>query len=830
MTEAIAWLLASWFVGLAVFPFTYAAFPSLADRGWALSRPIGLLVLAAAVWLLGNTGAVPSTAVVWWSALAALTFLVWAVCWQHRHEIGSHLRDNWKAVAATEAVYLSFFAAWTLYRVYDPAIAGTEKPMDLMNLNAAFRADGAPPEDAWLSGHPVAYYYFGYWMFAGMAKVAAVPPAVAYNLALSLVAAMAASSAFSLVFSLVVNSGGRRIAAAAAGIAGVFMLLVISSLAGWWELLANFGAGGQGFYDWLGIRDLEPDTGSASWRPESHWWWWRASRVINTFDASGNGLDFTIQEFPFFSLLLGDLHPHLMSLPFVIGGLSAAYCVLDSKERWGLSWLVDRWPLAATVALLAGAAGFINAWDIAFLAAALAGAVALRVHRETSGGIVRSFVRGLPALLVLLFLGVGLFAPFYFGTFQSQVRWPPVGPAEFGTRPVHFITVWGFLLLAVTPVLAGLSAVAAKAHWAVFRAIWSAPQAVGESRAPGPSAPAGPVQPPGQEPSPAPAARAVPGPRLSLAPLWLALATVIVPYVAWGIAHYEFNDLARPADALTRLAATLPLMAAIVILFVAVVYRARRGENSPGQFVLLTCLLSLLLLYGAELFFVHDLFGSRMNTVFKFYYEAWVILAVAGAYGLWWWWRAHSALKGISLGLSRTGAIVACVLLVGPLYYPLAASFSKANNFSASPTLDGLAYIRSSSPSEHDAIEFLTRTAAAGETLVEAPGGSYTEFARISGSTGIPTVMGWTGHEHQWRGSLEPYSDREPDIERLYSTPDPQVAATVARKYGIDFVVVGPRERRKYGQFDESKFASIGRTVFERPDFTIYRLDLPSVD
>jgi YYY domain-containing protein len=757
-----------------------------------VSKPLGLLVAGTGVWLLSYAGVLPTDGIAWWLLAGVLGTAGWAVLLKRRAEVTAFFRENWKAVLVGEALFLAVFIAWTAYRAYDPAIAGTEKPMDFMLLNASYAAQAAPPEDAWLSGQPVAYYYFGYWMFAGMAKLGAVPTYEAFNLALGLIAAMSAAAIFSLVFTLVRRSGGGLRAGVLAGLAGAGLLIVTASLAGWWELLANFGAGGDRLYDWLAIKDLHPAEDTGGWRSDSFWWWWRASRVINTFDASGAGLDFTIEEFPFFSLLLGDLHPHLMSIPFVLTGLAAAYCVLVSKGRWGTGWIASNTATAVALALIIGAAGFINAWDIAFLGALVLGAAALKTHRETRTGIIGAGVRAIPALALIVIAALVIYSPFYFGTFKSQVAWPPIGPAEFGTRPVHFLTVWGFLLVLSGPALTGIAWPALRQHWRMALAVvWG---------------------------------RQLEGPRPVMQPFWLAAAAVVVPYLIWAIAHLEFNDLARPADTVTRLVATLPLMAATVGLFTALVVRSRQGAPGEEQFLLLATLLAVYLLYGAELFYVHDLFGNRMNTVFKFYYQAWIILSVAGAYGLWWWWRAHPSLRGAGQWASRTAAVLACVLLVGCLYYPIAAAVSKTGSFRASPTLDGLRYVSESAPAERRAIEFLRHAARPGDRVVEAVGGSYTEFGRVSGSTGLAAVLGWPGHERQWRGDTSLYSDRERDVERLYTTPDAAEARRLIEMYGVDYVIVGRREPEKYPALNAAKFDELGERVFDEDGFVIYRV------
>ena len=40
---------------------------------------------------------------------------------------------------------------------------------------------------------------------------------------------------------------------------------------------------------------------------------------------------------------------------------------------------------------------------------------------------------------------------------------------------------------------------------------------------------------------------------------------------------------------------------------------------------------------GAELFYLEDFLPLRMNTVFKLYYQAWLLLAVASAFGVYYW-------------------------------------------------------------------------------------------------------------------------------------------------------------------------------------------------
>ncbi len=95
------------------------------------------------------------------------------------------------------------FALAVYLRSHVGQISGTEQPMDLMFLNAATRASHFPPKDPWLTGHDVAYYYFGYLIVAMTGRLAGVATDVAYNLGIAMIATMALVGAAGLVYNLV---------------------------------------------------------------------------------------------------------------------------------------------------------------------------------------------------------------------------------------------------------------------------------------------------------------------------------------------------------------------------------------------------------------------------------------------------------------------------------------------------------------------------------------------------------------------------------------------------------------------------------------------------
>jgi YYY domain-containing protein len=818
MIETFKWLGAIELVGLAAFPLAYAAFPAMRDRGIGFAKPVGLLVISFAVWLISYAGLLPNQGWVYGLMIGVLAVVGSPYVLRHWRSMLALFRLQWRGLLVGEALFILIFFFWVFYRAYDPAISGTEKPMDFLFLNASIIATEAPPEDPWLAGHSISYYYFGYWMLGGLAQMTAIPSYIAFNLSLALIAALAGGAVFSLVYSLVARDGGRGRDSILSGVIGVVLLMFVGNLAGLWEGLASAGIGTNGFYDWLAIDQLDRNEGDIGWRPTEHWWWWRSSRVINTFDYTGASLDYTIQEFPFFSFLLGDLHPHVIGMPFVIVGLGAIAGILMSRDRWGLSWLRSHPASAGTLALLIGLSGFISIWDITLLAGALVLVALIRGYVNQPESLLRAWLRAMSPVVVVLGVAILAVSPFYFGTFTSQVQYPeyfseflsrsisllPIGPAVVGTRPIHFFTVWGLLFAVATPFMLMVMVPLLKSTVYRLRQTLNGEASVADGSI-----------------------------GFSISTIVLAALAVGAPYFIWAVAHLAVNQNASAGDMLTRAltAGPLGLLAASLVL-VALVRSGSKLLNG-ATFALAVAGLASYLLYGVELLYIHDFFGNRMNTVFKLYYQAWIIFAIVAAYGFYHWRFRHQALTGLPRLASSAGYFLVGVMLVGGLYYSIAAIDTKADGFKGTPNLDGLAYISTVHDDERRAIEWLREQGHPGDLILEAIGDGYSEFGRISSSTGVPTLLGWPGHEHQWRGTTDIFDGRQEDVSLIYTTPDLEEARVLLDKYGVTYVYVGHRERSKYSPLVAEKFEAIGELAYPgdssgHSEVVIYRVGLSS--
>jgi len=259
----------------------------------------------------------------------------------------------------------------------------------------------------------------------------------------------------------------------------------------------------------------------------------------------------------------------------------------------------------------------------------------------------------------------------------------------------------------------------------------------------------------------------------------------------------------------------------LVALVVAIVFTLRRADEGRGvpdvsNFVLLLFATGALLVLSVEFVYIRDHFGTRMNTVFKFYFQAWILWGISGAYAL-----AMFIHQG---GIGEAVVIaVAAVLICAGLIYPALAIPKRAGEQGDEVTLDGAAYLARDHAADYAAIAWLNEHVDDAPVILETPGGGYVYEGRVSAHTGLPTVLGWVGHEHQWRGSYDEQSRRQGDIETLYAGVDVEEALTLLDKYDIRYVYVGPLEREEYPAEGLAKFAGMMDVVYESGGVVVYK-------
>jgi len=245
----------------------------------------------------------------------------------------------------------------------------------------------------------------------------------------------------------------------------------------------------------------------------------------------------------------------------------------------------------------------------------------------------------------------------------------------------------------------------------------------------------------------------------------------------------------------------------------------------------------LLTAVACEIVYVSDLFAStslyRMNTVFKMYRLAWLLFGVASpAFVI----RLLARKGGASTG--RAGSIAARVsvatILAAALIYPVlgTAAWLRARCAQAgraggalaaaqSPGADAEALFRTLYPGDAEAASFVAARASSGEAVLEETGEPYTWSSRIATFSGVPTVLGWGNHEAVWRQGWQGVLERSADVQSIYQEPTAGRPCDLVRRYGVRWIVIGERERRRYGA-DAGRVALAGRAAFESRGTSVY--------
>lgn len=815
MLDLIFWYLIITALGWLVFPIIFRLVPNLPDRGLSFARIFGLLLWGYLYWIFGRLGLAANNQAGLIFTLALIAVLAGLVLRkQNKVSIRLWLREQSRLIITLELIFFVSFVGWALIRSLNPEILGTEKPMELAFINAILRSETLPPNDPWLSGYAISYYYFGYILIAMLAKLAGTLGSVAFNLGVSLIFSLSALGSFGLIYNLLCLSRENPRSQLLPGLLGPAFTLIISNWEGFLHYLHSRGVfwGGSdssAFWRWLDIQDLVyPPTGESY----GHWWWWRASRVIQDYDFSGFGKE-VISEFPFFSFLLADLHPHVLSLPFVFLILVFTLELFLQPRDSGFRWL-KLIPLEISpgffmiLAWLGGSMAFMNTWNFPMYVGILAGAYALRNSRDDTfwetGAVMRDTVFLGAALGVT---GGLLYLPWYIG-FASQAG-GIIPNLLYITRGAQFWVMFGPLLL---PIIIWLLSV------------WKDRKGSRDLKT-----------------------------GLSLTGILVMglfiLVLVIVFGVIWlpiesqdslielflnSVGGTDVNQVM--AEGLLRrlmIPGTLLTLAGISTLSLGLLFDKKTTSPGSGlfrsadQFVLILILGGMILTIVPEFIFLRDLFGYRINTIFKFYFQAWLMWSIAAAYAT----IAILREAKSPLGYIKSGVLVLSMAMA--MFYPILGIQSKTNNFTRieGMTLDG-EYLHP--PSDSEGAAFL-RDASPG-IIAEAVGGSYsTAHARMATYSGNPNVLGWDFHEIQWRGDGALVWPRKEKIATLYCTHSWDIARSIIEEFQIRYVIIGDIEYSTYQEGNDfcpnglqiEKFSRNLLTVFQNERVLI--LEVPGL-
>ena len=799
----LAWLGALQLIALVTLPLTFVVFRPLSDRGYLLGKTLGILLVGLIVWLLASLQwmAFSRASIAFAIALiAALSLGILAFRWR---EIADFVRRRWPTIVVAELIFLAAFLAFALLRMANPDLwhpyRGGEKPMDFAYLNAVLRSTIMPPYDPWFGGGYLNYYYWGQFLTAMLIKATGILPTTAFNLAVPTFFALTVGGVYTVVYNLVEkarNSMGQRKehgtgAATLAGLTGVAFVTVLGNLDGALQVIG-------------GVRQV------LAGQPFGEFDFWRSSRMMPP-DPPGH----EITEFPFFTFLFADLHAHLMVIPFTALVIGLALAVVFAATRVNfrqtssntsptLSILsIDVILRLAILGIAVGSLAALNTWDVPMYLLVGAASILFAEFLAQGGFGLMVFVRAGAKSAFMALMGVVAFLPYHL---SSETFYSGVESTTNTTTLLQFLAISGLFAFIIGTFAIDELADGARAQFAALRRKFGQLYAVLD----------------GDEGEP-----------VSVG--WLV--SVIIGALLLGLAlTAAFTGVAGSA---------VPFVAALAAMLAVVgvcLLTRDRPDAAPLGFALTLALIALLLVIGLDFFRVEgDI--DRMNSVFKFYLQVWMMLGIASAYLLWRLFHARRSSLARIGGVRQVWLVALALLVLGAAIYPVMGTRDRLRDrfdgYVTPLTLDGTAFMQGSSyreegnarvdlSADYEGIEWLQRNVQGSPVVLEAVTPSYRWGGRVSVYTGLPSVIGWQWHQEQQRaGYAYEVGARRSDVETIYSTHDAEEALSLMREYGVEYVYLGHLERIYFpggiGKFEDGLNGALVK-VFDNGDTTIYRV------
>ncbi len=802
----LRWWLALLAVGLLGLPLTTWLFRYVPGRGLAFSKILGTLVIGFVAWLLamlGFGGFGLGTVLVGCAALLGAGIYAARL---RPADLRPAIRAHWQSWLAWELLFsvMLGIGVWLrLHGAYGSQIFATEKPMELMFLNSVLTSPAFPPQDLWLAGYSINYYYLGYVLVGALTALSGVAVGAAFNLGVATLLAFTALGCAGIVAALIgsaqaqgerLPNGRARWARMAAALAAVVLVLLTGNQLGALQRIVgssqvNALSSSQRVSVLMQAlsgqepRTLDPATvkaplNSATLQPMNGFDWWAPSRAIYDDTGSeqrpidGQQREVTAQfevitEFPFFSFYLGDMHPHVLALPWVLLALALALALLHRPAP--PAWLADgrsRLELALT-GLSIGSLYAINSWDAPTYGALYAGALALLYHRSYPEHTLRTQWKSYARTLGLVVLAaLVLFSPFLvsFTSFAGRSDLPPaiakipvirtigriIGPALDHTSWSDFVVIFGLFLVPLGAWWA--SQVPAQRRW---------------------------VQ-------------------------WAAVGGLLLVGVVLEI----------------------PALACAPLAYLLLRSAWRNADQTPRAFALLVGGFAILLLFVVDFVYLRDNFDKRFNTVFKVYYQVWLLLGTLAAFALWSllaqgrWRHWRTAVWGPLFAL----------LLVGAFVYPYSVvSPATAPGWDVPRVIDGLENSGYYNQQLRAAAAWLKANAAPRARIVSNVGDSYQAGGEIAALSGRPTLLAWpSSHESLWRSKQPDASaqvgQRRADVQTIYTSADVAQVRALLDQYKVDYIVVGPNEQQSYPGLNTATLDQLATRVFDQDGWAIYQV------
>ncbi len=817
----IYWWLAVQVIAWLTWPLTYCLFRQLHTRGYLLSKSIGLLLLSYIIWLLASLN-IPANQL---STILYILILILGInltlLARHRQSMLKWLKRHWTYLVLGEVIFTAVYLLFVSYRLINPDLwqpwHGGEKMLEIGYLNAIVKSSTMPPYDPFFAGTYINYYYYGLYIVGILIKLTGIRPTTAFNLAVPMIAALTAVNVFSLAYNLSLrqNRTGRiySLRAIGSGLLAVLFVIFFSNLEGMGQLLqhlanvstSTFQSAIPGLTTLIrSIQGVFEVTDGASLQPYRYW---DVSRII----------PYTINEFPYWSFLFADLHPHIMVLPFSILYLNLAYNWLKSvgqshlwpeeaqeprHEQWGeiiqreskdilprLTWAsLTRW---LAFPLVLGVLATINTWDLPTYLGIMTATFIIARYRATLHPLTWLKV-GLLLLETAIFTGallsasILLYLPFY--QHYKAATDIGIGLVKDLIPLDQHLKLWGFFLYILALWLwltlrnpqtqfAPLRAIALFIHhWSVLPHLTQIYRVY--------------------------VTQATKGYRNVLISVGLVMLIIIALLL-----------LKMVSLAFTLLGVTITLLLLL------------RWDSSIEQsFVGLLAFTGFLLLLGVQVIYIRDFLGGaeyyRMNTYFKYFIQIWVLFSIAAGVILPQLWEQSQTWSNASRWAWQ--GLTSLLILSSLVFFVLGTQSRLNDRFpGARPdklTLDGMAYmtvgqftwqnVTYTLSHDYEALNWLIDHIHGAPIVAEAKIGYYREWGmRVAAYTGLPSILG--GLHQNEQHPPEQLGQRDTLVRQFWATTDVETLLDLINQLDIQYIYIGQLERTIYGQDINDRFENL---------------------
>lgn len=730
LLDILIWWFLAEILGLISFPLVFRFCRNLPDRGYSISKIMGILLVSYITWMLSIFILDYNLLTILFSSFIVFIFSTY-ILFHDKIELIKFLKENKRIIFLNEIVFLVFFFLFVTTRMLTPEIKDLEKLADFSFLNGILKSTKIPPLDPWYSGGKIQYYYFGYFITATLTKLSNLPSYITFNLTIGLFYTLLACGLFGIGYNLT-----KRFSY---GLITVLVVAILSNGFGIFQILIFLFPGLSNIF--IKTFGLEyPIT--CCWNPSTPlieqltgFPLWPSTRVIPD----------TINEYPYATFLFADLHPHFMAFPFQILLLFLILNIFMSKEK-GFKLFGDKSiPIIINIFVFSvclGSLYFLNTWDYPVYVLLFISALSVQQFREFGKFNFKNSLKIIPLLIIPIFISFALYIPYYFSSKTSY----PIGFVNQTTGLHYLLIIFGLPIFLILSFLVYNFKKTFKKREKNYL-------------------------------------------------LLVFIGSIFISFL------FNFSILA--------------LLLPLLYLSLLSLLKTYKADNSQAFIFILIILGSLILIMCDFLYL-----DWRLNTVFKMYFHTWFMFGIAGSYSL--YFLRQNVLKKTSKKIYSIWLIVFfALIIITSICTVFVTQEHMIRGINGYIGLDGLEYMKTMEEGDYHAIMWLIKNVKDSPVILEMPGESFRWWSRVSSNTGLPTIIGWEGHEKHWRLEDKEIDKRVSDANTIFETTNNDEALTLIKKYNVTYIFVGSLEKQKYSEGGLNKFMSYPNYKLAYDDYSV---------